>query len=500
MSQDETDRSEVDRLREEVAEARHHLVTVQTTSWGSRPRTAGSTRPQLRVTMELRRQRKRTNNLGRQRDDARARLADYGRAWSATAPASPRSSAADRRRRVASPGGSAGRSGEPSGPPAPRFSIVTPVYDPPVDVLKACIESVLAQELRRLGADPGRRLLARRRRADGHPRSTPQEDPRIRADRARHQRPHRRRLQRRRRRRDGASSSRCSTTTTCSPPTPCRGSPRRSTATTTSTTSTPTRTRSTTTARATAPSTSPTGRPSGCAARCTPRHLSVLRTELVREVGGFREGFDGSQDHDLVLRVTERARRVVHVPEVLYHWRAVAGLGRGRHRGQALRRRRPGSRAVQEHLDRLGIDATVSSGAEPGSYTVERRLDPAVAVSRGHPDDGPVGGGLRACGACWSSRPCAPLLERTDHADVEVVVVHDTPTPGDGPRRAPRDRRRPAGARALRRAVQLQREDEPRRLPRLGRPRRVPQRRRRGDLARAGWSSWSPRSTSPTSA
>ena len=54
-------------------------------------------------------------------------------------------------------------------------------------------------------------------------------------------------------------------------------------------------------------------------------HLSVLRTELVREVGGFREGFEGSQDHDLVLRVTEQARRVVHVPEVLYHWRAVEG-------------------------------------------------------------------------------------------------------------------------------------------------------------------------------
>ena len=51
-------------------------------------------------------------------------------------------------------------------------------------------------------------------------------------------------------------------------------------------------------------------------------HLSVLRTSLVRDVGGFRESFDGSQDHDLVLRVTERARSIIHVPEILYHWRA----------------------------------------------------------------------------------------------------------------------------------------------------------------------------------
>ena len=52
-------------------------------------------------------------------------------------------------------------------------------------------------------------------------------------------------------------------------------------------------------------------------------HLSVLRRSLVEEVGGFDPEFEGSQDWDLVLKVTERARRVVHVPRVLYHWRAL---------------------------------------------------------------------------------------------------------------------------------------------------------------------------------
>ena len=41
-------------------------------------------------------------------------------------------------------------------------------------------------------------------------------------------------------------------------------------------------------------------------------HLSVVRRSLVEELGGLRDGFDGSQDYDLVLRVTERARRIVH--------------------------------------------------------------------------------------------------------------------------------------------------------------------------------------------
>ena len=52
-------------------------------------------------------------------------------------------------------------------------------------------------------------------------------------------------------------------------------------------------------------------------------HLSVLRRALVEEVGGFDPEFEGSQDWDLVLRVTERARKVVHVPRVLYHWRTL---------------------------------------------------------------------------------------------------------------------------------------------------------------------------------
>src|SRR5262249_1585162 len=54
-------------------------------------------------------------------------------------------------------------------------------------------------------------------------------------------------------------------------------------------------------------------------------HLFVLRRTLFDAVGGLRPGFEGSQDHDLALRATERARHVGHVPLPLYHWRAIAG-------------------------------------------------------------------------------------------------------------------------------------------------------------------------------
>ncbi|MBE9040224.1 glycosyltransferase [Oscillatoriales cyanobacterium LEGE 11467] len=50
-------------------------------------------------------------------------------------------------------------------------------------------------------------------------------------------------------------------------------------------------------------------------------HLGVYRRSLVKEIGGFRVGYEGSQDYDLVLRITERTDRIFHIPKILYHWR-----------------------------------------------------------------------------------------------------------------------------------------------------------------------------------
>ena len=93
----------------------------------------------------------------------------------------------------------------------------------------------------------------------------------------------------------------------------------------TPTISTRTRTRSTTTATTTTSSASRSGRPSVYAARCTRVISRCCARRPFAESARFREGYDGSQDHDLVLRVTEVARRVVHIPEVLYHWRTIPG-------------------------------------------------------------------------------------------------------------------------------------------------------------------------------
>ena len=54
-------------------------------------------------------------------------------------------------------------------------------------------------------------------------------------------------------------------------------------------------------------------------------HLAVYRREMVVAGGGLRVGFEGAQDYDLALRMSEVARQIVHIPHVLYHWRILKG-------------------------------------------------------------------------------------------------------------------------------------------------------------------------------
>ena len=84
-------------------------------------------------------------------------------------------------------------------------------------------------------------------------------------------------------------------------------------------------------------------------------HLSVIRAEVLRKIGGLRDGFDGSQDHDLFLRVTEITERIAHVPCTLYSWRDVGSSMSHRNLWQCLEN---GCRAVEEHEEHMGYRVT----------------------------------------------------------------------------------------------------------------------------------------------
>ena len=146
-------------------------------------------------------------------------------------------------------------------------------------------------------------------------------------------------------------------------------------------------------------------------------HLGVYRTRLVREVGGFREGFEGSQDYDLALRCIERLRpeQIRHVPHVLYHWRMVAGsvaaaVNAKPYATVAARR------AIADHLRRTGVAAEVVACPEaPNAHRVVYELPeprPLVSVIIPMRDNVEL---LKQC--------VASLTTSTDYAPFELVIV-----------------------------------------------------------------------------
>lgn len=113
-------------------------------------------------------------------------------------------------------------------------------------------------------------------------------------------------------------------------------------------------------------------------------HLSLLRRDVVTDIGGFRAGYDGSQDHDLILRATElisaRGRHIVHVPRVLYHWRHVSSSV-SRETTTLTRAVANGRQAVEDQCVRLGIDADVVHGPFAGTYRLVRKLPPSARAT-----------------------------------------------------------------------------------------------------------------------
>lgn len=157
-------------------------------------------------------------------------------------------------------------------------------------------------------------------------------------------------------------------------------------------------------------------------------HLSILRRSLVDAVGAWLPGTEGAQDHSLVLRVGERARSIRHVPQVLYRWKTAPGstVGDAEAKPYAFEN---GLRAVQDHCDRAGIDAEVVHGPDLGIYRLHRRVVGEPLVSVVIPSNAPVG---EAHGRRWSylEEITRGLLEETDYGALEVVVV---PDPGTSP-------------------------------------------------------------------
>lgn len=149
-------------------------------------------------------------------------------------------------------------------------------------------------------------------------------------------------------------------------------------------------------------------------------HLCAIRRDAVQRLGGMRAGFEGSQDYDLLLRLSEQIEReqIVHVPAVLYHWRKAPGSSAA-DQGAKPYAHEAGVAALREHYARSGVDARVDGGPIATTYHTRRRLAAPPTVTLIVPTRDNL----------TTLQPCLDgLLNRTDYPGMEIMVVDNAST------------------------------------------------------------------------
>jgi len=153
--------------------------------------------------------------------------------------------------------------------------------------------------------------------------------------------------------------------------------------------------------------------------------LAVMRRDLVDAIGGFREALTGAHEYDLVLRASERARRIAHVPDVFFHRGSptpVYGVE------DSARGRETGRRAIAEHLERTGFAATVDLDQDTDTYRLRPALREEPLVSIVIPTNGAqrrvYGRNVDLVLNCINS-----IIERSTYENYEIICVIDEDTP-----------------------------------------------------------------------
>jgi len=147
-------------------------------------------------------------------------------------------------------------------------------------------------------------------------------------------------------------------------------------------------------------------------------HLTVTRKSVIDATGGLRTEYEGSQDYDLFLRVSEKTERIAHIPKVLYHWRAheysVASDARTK-----MYAYESAKKALSDHIRRLGLKGEVHFARSLGRYRIRYDIDNESAVSiiiptRDNPEI------LKRC--------VNSVLNKSTYAHYEILIVDNKNT------------------------------------------------------------------------
>jgi GT2 family glycosyltransferase len=148
-------------------------------------------------------------------------------------------------------------------------------------------------------------------------------------------------------------------------------------------------------------------------------HFLVIRRELGSKIGWLREGFEGAQDYDLILRAVEKSRQIAHIPKVLYHWRVIPGSTAHDINSKSYATT-AGIKALQDHLLRDSIPGDVVQGFAPTTYRIMNRINDPLLISiliidDGRPDE------LHRC--------IKSIREKSNYACCEILILRSADLP-----------------------------------------------------------------------
>lgn len=148
-------------------------------------------------------------------------------------------------------------------------------------------------------------------------------------------------------------------------------------------------------------------------------HMLTIRRTLLNQLELSTSEYDGAQDHNLTLLASEKARHVHHVPRVLYHWR-ISETSTASSADNKPYATKAGIKAVQAHLNRVGINATVCESRRPFTYKITYRVPekhPLVSIII------PTKDLIDVLDNCLNS-----ILEKTTYPNYEIILVENNST------------------------------------------------------------------------
>ena len=146
-------------------------------------------------------------------------------------------------------------------------------------------------------------------------------------------------------------------------------------------------------------------------------HFSVFKKNIMDKLKGERGEYDGAQDFDLILRITEivNPKNIIHIPKILYHWR-ISNVSTAKNEEAKPYAYMAGEKAVRDHLNRLGIYATVKKSNYYGMYNTIYSIkgSPKISILISNTDE------VEALKRCINS-----ILEKTTYGNYEIDIIEN---------------------------------------------------------------------------